>query len=281
METLKNIVILYHADCPDGFGAAFAAWKKFGDDASYIPVRFHDTPPVDVSGKEVYLIDFSYPAAEVHRLENITKRFIALDHHIGAKADTETAKEHVFDNDHSGATIAWEYFHPGTSTPRLFSYIEDNDLWRFALPHSKEVSIYLGTEPREFTRWEELLALFEDDNTFNEFIEKGTAYREYGDLLYEKLASGAEEVDFAGYRVLAVNASRIFRSQLGHILAERQGPFAIVWYYYDGVWHLSLRGDGSVDLSEIAKQFGGNGHHDASAIDWPVDKPFPFKRIEK
>jgi len=37
MEPLKEIVIIYHADCPDGFGAAYAAWKKFGDKASYLP----------------------------------------------------------------------------------------------------------------------------------------------------------------------------------------------------------------------------------------------------
>ena len=34
MEPLKNIVVIYHADCRDGFGAAYAAWKKFGDRAT-------------------------------------------------------------------------------------------------------------------------------------------------------------------------------------------------------------------------------------------------------
>jgi hypothetical protein len=26
---MKKTIILYHLDCPDGFGAAWAAWKKF------------------------------------------------------------------------------------------------------------------------------------------------------------------------------------------------------------------------------------------------------------
>lgn len=279
MDTkLKDIVILYHADCPDGFGSAFAAWKKFGDAASYVPVRFHDTLPIDATGKEVYIIDFSYPANEIRHADSVAKKLVTLDHHIGAQADTEAAREHVFDNDRSGATIAWNYFHPNVPTPRLFAYLEDNDLWRFTLPHSKEVSIYLGTEPRDFIRWDELLKLFQDEAAFQTFVMKGSTYREYGDILYERLAAGAEEVEFAGYRVLAVNAPRIFRSQLGHILAKRRGPFGIVWYYHSGVWHLSLRGDGTVNLSEIAKQFGGNGHHNAAAIDVPFDRPLPFKR---
>lgn len=37
MEPLKEIVIIYHAQCRDGLGSAYAAWKKFGDNASYIP----------------------------------------------------------------------------------------------------------------------------------------------------------------------------------------------------------------------------------------------------
>lgn len=29
------VTVLYHADCPDGFGSAYAAWLRFGDSASY------------------------------------------------------------------------------------------------------------------------------------------------------------------------------------------------------------------------------------------------------
>ena len=39
-----DIAVLYHAECPDGFGGSFAAWKKFGKTAIYIPV-YHDTSP--------------------------------------------------------------------------------------------------------------------------------------------------------------------------------------------------------------------------------------------
>ena len=31
---MKSLVI-YHASCADGFGAAFAAWLKLGDDAEH------------------------------------------------------------------------------------------------------------------------------------------------------------------------------------------------------------------------------------------------------
>lgn len=33
MLPLPLVTVLYHADCLDGFGAAYAAWRHFGDTA--------------------------------------------------------------------------------------------------------------------------------------------------------------------------------------------------------------------------------------------------------
>src|SRR3989344_1169898 len=35
----KKIAVLYHKGCTDGFGAAWAAWKKFGARAEYLGVE--------------------------------------------------------------------------------------------------------------------------------------------------------------------------------------------------------------------------------------------------
>ena len=42
VEELKSIVVIYHGRCRDGFAAAYAAWKKFGDKASYLPFLYTD-----------------------------------------------------------------------------------------------------------------------------------------------------------------------------------------------------------------------------------------------
>lgn len=34
-------LVCFHADCTDGFGAAFAAWLKLGDDAEYLPMAYN------------------------------------------------------------------------------------------------------------------------------------------------------------------------------------------------------------------------------------------------
>ncbi len=110
-------------------------------------------------------------------------------------------------------------------------------------------------------------------------VSRGRILLEQWNTLIAQAAEFAEEVEFEGYRVYAVNASRMFRSDLGHMLADKKGPFAIIYYSYEGEWHYSLRGDGSIDLTEIVKKYGGSGHHDAAAFDLPADSPQPFRRL--
>lgn len=52
-------LIIHHFDA-DGFGAAYAAWTKFGDDAEYLSINYGDPVP-DVAGREVFILDFSFP----------------------------------------------------------------------------------------------------------------------------------------------------------------------------------------------------------------------------
>lgn len=274
---MKNIVILYHADCTDGFGGAYSAWKKFGDKATYLPI-WHSIPPPVILDKEIYLIDFAYSKEELEELLKKNKRLIVLDHHFGSKDVVESIPEHIYDNERSGAGIAWGYFHPNKPLPRLIAYIQDNDLWKKALPHAKEIAIYTNTLPFTFLDFELAEGQFENDVTFVKIIEKGSMYSEYFDHLCESLVSDAEEVIFDGHTVLAVNAPRFFRSQVGHLLAEKKGPFAVVWTYDNNRWHFSLRGNDSLDLSEIAKRYGGGGHKNAAGFFIPFDNPFPFKK---
>ena len=56
-ENKKEIVILYHGGCPDGFGGAYAAWKKFGDAAEYIPVQHDRVVPEGLAGRKLFFID--------------------------------------------------------------------------------------------------------------------------------------------------------------------------------------------------------------------------------
>lgn len=278
----KDIIILYHAKCFDGFGAAWAAYKKFGNTAEYIPVNDHTTPPDGLDGKEIYIVDFSYPKDILLDIEQRAKELVVIDHHKSAEEDVRAVKEHVFDLYHSGAILTWQYFFPDEEPPLLLKYVEDGDLWRFNLPLSEAARKILEITPFEFSDWGILVEKFEDDEARSKLLEKGAIYKEYWDTFMERVADSAREVEFEGHEVLALNAPGVFRHHLGHILVLRKPPFAIIWgHKKGGMLTFSLRGDGSIDVAEIAEKYGGGGHHDAAAFRILNAVKLPFTFIEE
>lgn len=277
---MKDTVIIYHAPCLDGFGGAYAAYKKFGDTAEYLPMRRSKLMVEGFAGKDVYFIDFTYPQELTDKITAEARSVTILDHHIGVKEVVESAATHVFDNDRSGATIAWGYFHPGQPVPRLFSYLEDIDLFRKALPHGKEVATYLSTQPFDFAAWDTLVADFNDEARFQEIIKIGGYYAAYHDTVVAQFAEESYPVEFEGYTIRACNAPNFLSSTIGNKLAEKYPPFALTWHADGrGVVRYSMRGLGEVDLSALAKKYGGGGHHNAAGFNLPPDAPQPFKRI--
>jgi len=152
--------------CTDGFGAAFAAWLRFGDEAEYFPMQYGqevgldnpsgaNTNAVFWSGREVYVLDFSFSKPQMDTLFQIAKRVVWLDHHktafemfaydgklfgqISAVSGQKANDVVMLDNNKSGALLAWEYFHPGTEVPMLIQHIDDRDRWQFKLDGSKEL----------------------------------------------------------------------------------------------------------------------------------------------
>ena len=84
MDPLQVTHVLYHGDCPDGFGAAWAAWKALGEAASYLPVQHGDPPPALPREARVVLVDFSYPRAALLDLRSRVRDLLVLDHHLSS-----------------------------------------------------------------------------------------------------------------------------------------------------------------------------------------------------
>ena len=164
-------LVIYHANCTDGFGAAFAAWLKLGDEAEYLlmehgkvktPTDFDMKVSLAAKDNDVYILDFSFPREVMDALFKHAKRVVWLDHHKTAFEMYGLANSHrayaldvlnrttsphyiLLDNNKSGAMLAWEYFHPGTEVPMLIQHIDDRDRWVFALPGSKELHAAIGS----------------------------------------------------------------------------------------------------------------------------------------
>lgn len=274
-------IILYHGGCPDGFGGAYSAWKKFGDDAEYIPLYRSHPVPEGLDGCNLYFIDFCYPKEIMETFRKTAQSVIVLDHHEGA-SETALSFEGVFDQNHSGAVIAWNYFHKEKPVPKLLSYIEDGDLYRFALPHSREILSSIYSEPWEsFEYFDSTIEKMKDPSKLEQMATIGAHYIKYRQSIINSHVKKAELVLFEGYECYLASSTGEFTSDVGHALAEKKPPIALIVSADALGLRISLRSDGSVDVSKLAQIYGGNGHPAASGIRIPFGAPIPWKIIPK
>lgn len=265
-------LVIYHKNCADGFGAAFAAWMRMGDTADYLPM-YHDEQPPDVTGRLVYLVDFSFKRPVLLALREKAHRLIVIDHHKSAQEDLAGLDDTVFDMNHSGAVLAWEFFHTGPA-PELLRYVEDRDLWRWALPESKEVAAALWAVPYDFAAWAQV--------EVSVLKARGAAVLAYMDSQAKMMAKNARKImlrvpERGAYRVPVANATSLF-SEVGEALAEGNPdcPFSLYWFQRtDGQYQYGLRSRGAsaFDVSQIAVAFGGGGHAKAAGFQLPYLLP--------
>jgi oligoribonuclease NrnB/cAMP/cGMP phosphodiesterase (DHH superfamily) len=270
---MTTLVIYHGGGCFDGFCAAWVLHKRFPD-AEFVAARYGEPPPHHsrLSGKAVIIADFSYKRDVLAGMSQVCNSITVLDHHKTAEAElgglTLPGLSVTFDMNKSGGRLAWEYIQLGTPSPWLVDYTEDRDLWRWALPDSKAVNANLRTYAMDFETWDYLE--FMGDKAFRAFVGQGDAILRCERQVIDQHVRNAREIDIAGYRVKAVNATTLF-SEIAGELAEG-GPFGACYFDRgDGKRQWSLRSrDGGVDVSEVAKRFGGGGHRNAAGFEQPI-----------
>ena len=248
-------VVLYHAECADGFGAAWALWRKFPD-AKFIPVKHGNPPPTGINDQRVVIVDFSYPRGTLEAMAKETNGLLILDHHITAEKALAGLPYAYFDLKKSGAVLAWEWAHEHP-VPWLLNYIQDKDLWTWALPASREINAAIASHPFSFELWNSFMQ--------NDLEQEGRAILRYERELVDKLAAQAVHVEFQGETVPSVQ-SAILTSQIGERLST-DAPFCIIWHDRDGRRYFSMRSrEDGADVGSIAASFGGGGHTHAAGF---------------
>lgn len=258
------MIVIYHGRCIDGFTAAWVARLRYGEDsATYVPAKYGDAPP-DVTGEDVLIVDFSYPRATLEAMAASAKSLLVLDHHRTAAADLDGLPYAHFDMGRSGAGLTWDRLFADNVRPPLVSYVEDRDLWRFALPSSKEINAVIGATEQTWENWDELRCQVSAE--IGATVRSGALLLRSVNRYVSEMSKQARTIDFEGHRVPIVNAPYLNVSELVGALAET-APFAIGWYQRgDGKYAYSLRSRGDFDVSELAKKYGGGGHKNAAGF---------------
>lgn len=262
------MLVIYHANCMDGFTAAWVA-KKVYPDAEFFPAHYGQSPP-NMAGKDVLMVDFSYKRQVLLEHAVSAKRITILDHHESAEKELKGVDggniEVMFDLSKSGARITWEWFFPHEKAPWVVDYTEDRDLWKWALPYSLAINAYLELYPKEFQKWD-IFETIPDPRVDPEIIKIGSGVLMYKKQLIDSHLRNARDGEIAGYKVKTVNATALFSEIAGELAVDM--PFGVCWFKrQDGKYQFSLRSrEGGIKVNDIAAKFGGGGHPAAAGFE--------------
>ncbi len=265
-----SYLCIYHKNCADGFGAALAVkvhCDEQGESCDFVAAQYGDDAP-DVSGKKVFIVDFSYKREQLLALKEQAESLLVIDHHKSAMEDLAGLDYCVFDMAFSGAVLTWQTLFPNRPVPLLLDYIQDRDLWHWQLDDSKAVSAALLTLDKTFELWLPYL----QDELVKELIIKGNAIVDYQNQQLARTPKGdnVPMAEIGGYTVPCVNSTHLI-SEMGEILAQGH-PFAALYFDRSDKRIYSLRSakDG-IDVAKVAQQYGGGGHFHAAGF--AVEKP--------
>jgi uncharacterized protein len=277
MNPCEVDIVIYHADCSDGFGAATCAYYYFFksdgmNDMSkvveYYPASFNKVPP-DVTGRNVLMCDFTYKYPAMLHMIRTANKLVVLDHHKSAQVELRLIPDEnkIFDMSHSGAVLAWQYFFPSEPVPLGIQYIEDNNIWLKRMYCTENVIAFIHSMPFEF---DEYIKLFDTQYINDVAILLGKGMVIQNDVYIQQALTRVKIkmmcLNSIYYLVGYVN-STILKSEIGNAILKKYPNinFSIVYNQDDKDYYFSLRSeDTRTDVSLIATQFGGGGHRNAS-----------------
>jgi oligoribonuclease NrnB/cAMP/cGMP phosphodiesterase (DHH superfamily) len=294
----------YHNDA-DGRCAGFWVQLSVGitdldkyNDPSMIEMSYEKKFPLDTirPDEQIYIVDYSISPNEMRELLKITSDVTWIDHHKTA-IEKYTEFEHeirgIRYDGIAGCMLTYCYIHHMTSrgegeikpfdlsmiedAPMFTKYIADWDVWKFEYGNDTRnfITAFNAYDMNPASKlWDRFLC-FPDgmiNSAASELIRQGETMTIYRDgWANEVCKSKGFAVDFEGYKCFALNLpncnSEYFKS-VDNGTYEILMPFS----FNGDLWTISLYSK-VIDVSEIAKKYGGGGHKGASGFQC---KTLPF-----
>lgn len=278
---MSRPLVIYHGKCADGFSAAWCFWRKYGAEADYVAGVYQQAPP-DVVGRDVYLVDFSYKRQVVEQMLQTARSVCLIDHHKTAIDDLKPIfmqdswagepkqLSHFTDLNRSGATLAWDYLFPNEDRPLLLGHVEDRDLWRFKLPGTREIQAFVFSHEYAFEQWDRLMGA--DQVELLKMTAAGAAIeRKHHKDVAELVSVCKRRMVIGGHDVPVASLPYTLVSDAAHVMAQGEAFAACYWDTAEGRTFGLRATDEGLDVSEVAKEYGGGGHAKAAGFTVPRD----------
>lgn len=290
-----NPLCIYHGFCADGFGAAWVVRKALGADQVDFHAASYGQPPPDVTGRHVIMVDFSYKRAVLDSMIQSVQSILILDHHKTAAEDLAPFRVEecgsarfinqdmngvwrdfeelgrpkivaLFDMERSGAGMTWDYFYPDIKRPPLIDRIEDRDLWRFQFADTRDIQANVFSYPYDFLVWDKLM----EEPLLSLAMAGAAIERKHHKDVAELVGASKRRMIIGGHDIPVANLPYTLTSDAGHMMCAGE-PFAACYLDTPQGRTFSLRStDAGLDVSEIAKRYGGGGHRNAAGFIRPI-----------
>ena len=162
----KTKIVIYHKDCNDGFGAAWAhwLWNTERDITEYIPMQYGEEMPICINEKStVYFLDFCPNEDNLVALLQRVEYVYIVDHHKTALYTLDLVEHFtnltaIINVKYSGAILSWNVFRKGNQeAPYFLQLIQDRDLWLFNFKNTKPFHQALLILQKDFEVWSDLV----------------------------------------------------------------------------------------------------------------------------
>lgn len=270
-----SAAVLYHKDCVDGFGAYFAAHRvlrQHYQEVVGLAITYDGVVPEFENESDVYIVDFCFKEGQRGLLEAIARRsarVTVIDHHASGQwlVDAQiTNVTVVFDMAYSGAQLSWAFFsNKGhlCDFPWLYNYIADRDLWRNALPNTREVCAVLRMTPKTLDAWERLADSHTNGLAWTCLLVWGANILETLRNVVDDVLHGAVQINTPWGRAGLVMSPRMLASDVCHAYLTQHPDadyVAALAVCHDRL-EVSLRSrEGGVEVHKLAQRYGGGGH---------------------
>jgi len=223
--------------------------------------------PFDIiePNEQIYIVDFHMDNInDWYKLIDITNNVIIIDHHKTAVEDMEGQSYEgiIKSGTKAGCWLTWEWFHGDDSkVPDIVQYISDHDTWTFAKGEDTEfvtsgIMLYdHGVKSIEWERW------LDPSYSPSDEREKGIIALEYRRSLLDSWARKQTYfMEWEGIKFAVINTQPT-GSKIFDVIRDDYDFDAMICYYFNGGRHIvSLYTELDIDLTPIAKKYGGGGH---------------------
>jgi hypothetical protein len=272
----KPPLVVYPSNSWDGLAAAWIvrrAYQSFRIEPEVVACHTESRLSIDVAGREVIVLGYIFPKATVFHMRE------------AASDLTLHGQDHLSNNNMTGipfCTIdrseslvgkAWTTYFADKELPYMLSLIQDRELGHYRYDDTPYLNAYLTSKPLTFATLDEVWDQTQNLVSREILLRKGEVIHNHIEQIVLAAACERRMIHLASHYVPAVN-SPVYHQEISERIAN-EGLFTVVYAIgKDAMCKINLR-SAFLDVSEIARSFGGGGYAHAACFNSELSVLFP------